>query len=367
MKRKGYEVNAVILAIFALVVSTYGRDRPTVGAIRWDAWYGDGTGVNGEVEKTLSPQRWQWRAPFFAKPVAEDRVEIRGGPEDLEKEIAYAAQAGIDYWAFCIYEAEDNLSRALNLYLKSPNRHRVRFCMNLQGRHLAWGGLSRALERVDLYIEYMRRPEYQTVLDGRPLVYLFNSEQALGENGFSCDSELINFIQTLRQRTVAAGRKTPYIVLQEKSEEAAALAGRYGADAVSQYAVITQWKNQTFQQLTSYAEDHLWTQYLATGREMVPIATTGFDSRPRIQTGVSWIPDITSKSMAEYHEQPTTKELAAHLEQALAFLEEHPTAAVARTVLIYAWNEFDEGGWLCPTLGEGTARIEAVRKVLEAR
>jgi len=37
-------------------------------------------------------------------------------------------------------------------------------------------------------------------------------------------------------------------------------------------------------------------------------------------------------------------------------------------VLIYAWNELDEGGWLMPALpppqGEGTARIDALRKVL---
>jgi len=40
-------------------------------------------------------------------------------------------------------------------------------------------------------------------------------------------------------------------------------------------------------------------------------------------------------------------------------------------VLIYAWNEFDEGGWLVPALppphGEGTARIDALRKVLVGR
>jgi hypothetical protein len=37
-------------------------------------------------------------------------------------------------------------------------------------------------------------------------------------------------------------------------------------------------------------------------------------------------------------------------------------------VLIYAWNEFDEGGWLCPTLSADgapdTSRIEALGSVL---
>jgi len=33
-------------------------------------------------------------------------------------------------------------------------------------------------------------------------------------------------------------------------------------------------------------------------------------------------------------------------------------------VLIYAWNEFDEGGWICPTLYNGTDRLNAIHNVL---
>ncbi len=42
----------------------------------------------------------------------------------------------------------------------------------------------------------------------------------------------------------------------------------------------------------------------------------------------------------------------------------HPEAAEANALLIYAWNENDEGGWLVPTLGEGSARLDAIREVL---
>src|SRR5450759_571230 len=31
---------------------------------------------------------------------------------------------------------------------------------------------------------------------------------------------------------------------------------------------------------------------------------------------------------------------------------------------MYAWNEFDEGGWICPTLGNNTSRLDAIGKVL---
>jgi hypothetical protein len=38
-------------------------------------------------------------------------------------------------------------------------------------------------------------------------------------------------------------------------------------------------------------------------------------------------------------------------------------------VIIYAWNEHDEGGWLCPTWSPDgrpdRRRLEAIRKVLK--
>jgi hypothetical protein len=34
---------------------------------------------------------------------------------------------------------------------------------------------------------------------------------------------------------------------------------------------------------------------------------------------------------------------------------------------MYSWNEFDEGGWICPTLGNNTERLDALKKVLQKR
>src|SRR5439155_790373 len=45
--------------------------RPVVGAIRWDAWFGDtaATTVGHEVERSLGPLQWHYRLPFFANEV----------------------------------------------------------------------------------------------------------------------------------------------------------------------------------------------------------------------------------------------------------------------------------------------------------
>jgi hypothetical protein len=63
-------------------------------------------------------------------------------------------------------------------------------------------------------------------------------------------------------------------------------------------------------------------------------------------------------------ERPTAAELSLHLKHALMWVEANPDAASARAILIYAWNENDESGWLVPTFGDGTWRLQATRKAL---
>lgn len=351
------------LFLLLLVTECPAKDF-LVGAIRWDAWYGDGSGVNREVEKTLSPRQWQWRAPFFAEVVEENELEIRGRAEDLQKEIDYAADAGIDYWSFCIYDPDINLSRALQWYLEAPNRDRINFCLNLQGGHMSFGGLQQAKKRIDLYVNYMKRQEYQLVLEGRPLIYVFNLENAIGTKALGSESELKEFFHTFRSRAIECGLQNPYIVVQAQPERAYQYALKYGADAIGHYAVMTHWENQTYQQLTDYTEGYFWSEYLSKKMEMVPIATAGWDNRPRIETGVFWQPELKDKSITEFHAPAKLKELAEHIRNALSFLKKNADQTPAQTILIYAWNEFDEGGWLCPTLGEDTSRLDALKPIL---
>ena len=90
--------------------------------------------------------------------------------------------------------------------------------------------------------------------------------------------------------------------------------------------------------------------------------------------GVSGLPGIEHD---EHHKQEvfpssaTPGEIAKHLQNGLSFVKEHPDICKARAVVIYAWNEYDEGGWLAPTRGPDgkpvTDRLDAVRKVLNGK
>jgi hypothetical protein len=238
---------------------TPNPNNTLVGAIRWDAWVGNyvATGDHNQpglvVERTLSPNHWHYRLPFFA-----------------------------------------------------------------------------------------------VVLDGRPLVYVF------GNKGLTKEG-----VQSLREDTIAAGLPTPYIVFMGwSSAEGRANMALYGLDAGSAYATLGN-NGQPFLRMAKYGQI-LWDQYRKAGIQVVPWVTTGWDPRPRVENPTPWV----TYPENQWAQTARPEEIAMHLQEALAWIEANPEAAPANAVIMYAWNEFDEGGWLCPTLSEGTARLDAIRIIL---
>jgi hypothetical protein len=92
---------------------------------------------------------------------------------------------------------------------------------------------------------------------------------------------------------------------------------------------------------------------------------SGWDRRPRVERPVPWEQwQKAGEGLEEFYEPATPRELADHLNRALNWVRTNPDAAPADAVLVYAWNENDEGGWLVPTRGEGTARLDAIGRLL---
>ncbi len=332
---------------------THATHRALVGAIRWDGWMGDLSSVGLMLEKTLEPKHWHRRLPFFAQIDSDSSVRVRGNTQSVvDQEIAYAAAAGLDYWAFVIYPADNPLSAGLHLYLSSAHRSRINFCLNLQGGWL--GSEADWPELVQLYVRYFQEPTYQKVLGDRPLVYLFTPADMLGAGKFGSESIARQAFGHLREasQTAGVGNRTAHAYCQI-----------VGGDAVSAYASDVHVPAAPFAQLAKHTEAW-WNEFAATGSAVVPLATSGWDPRPRIETPTPWF-DYGSSDF--YNEAPTPPELAGHVRAALDWVDSHPETAEAKTVLIYAWNEFDEGGWLAPTLSEGTARLDALQTILSDR
>jgi hypothetical protein len=356
-------VTLVLAAMVGRPARTQAEARPIVGAIRWDAWYGEG-GPVAQVERSLGPRKFHFRLPFFARVLADDKVSIDGNaPGIMEKEIAYAADAGLNYWAFVDYGDKGDLTIARRRYRAARDKRGLRFCLieessriDGQGAH-DWPRL----------VSFFQDPNYQTVLEGRPLLFVFGCPKKVGKKEF----------QELGEAAMAAGGKRPYLVLmgfnpQQDAKDMQAL----GFDAVSAYAAGGQYQGDmwSYTQLTDHVRSHYWDVCRQNRIPTITFVTAGWDTRPRLEHPVSWMPGEAKPDPTPAAEQKplidnvtaTPAELAKHLQDAMEWTQKNRDLNPANVILIYAWNENDEGGWLIPTLSEGTARLEAIARVLKA-
>ena len=359
---------AIRFGLCAVLCAAMGQapaaSRPLVGAIRWDAWHGDRGEPGKAVQRSLGAKKWHDRLPFYAEVLDRGRVRIDASAQEvMDREIEYAARAGLDYWAFVTYPRDDPMSLGLQRYLSSRVRGKIGFCLVTEcGR---WGDP----KYVQRLAALMRERGYQTVLAGRPLLYVgFITEDKLrqhwrGAKGFR------RVLDGLRQTAVRSGLKDPYVVIMDFS---AAQGKRWldalGADAVSSYAVSAGGKGAPYAHLARAAEA-FWDRCRATGAQVVPVVMAGWDRRPRVERPVPWEKSQRpGEGIEKFYLPPQPAELAGHLRNALGWLQSNAASAAAQTALIYAWNENDEGGWLVPTRkadgSADTTRVEALAGVL---
>ncbi len=196
---------ARILLLFALCLAgVQAQTRTVVGAIRWDAWHGQ-KGVPGKaMEKSLGPTEWHHRLPFFARILSPAEVRIEGDSQQImDREIAFAKRAGLDYWAFLAYDPADPMSLGLKYYLSSRHRNHIRFCLITEQSR--WGTRSNHKAGIDRIVQLMGETNYQTVLDGRPLFYLGFIDDETTRRNWGTEAEFRTAIDELRAAVIKSG------------------------------------------------------------------------------------------------------------------------------------------------------------------
>jgi hypothetical protein len=343
--------------------------RPIVGAIRWDAWYRPGNVENAAVASALEPPSYHFRLPWFAKISPSGTVRIEGGHQEImDREILAAHSAGLKYWAFDYYGSGDPMSVALELYLSSREKDKVNFCLMISANRL--GSVRSFRDIIDRQVTYMAHPSHQSVLNGRPLVFLgFLSESTIRTHWDGNIRKLRRAVDYLRESAARRAGRDPYIALMT-SDPVGSLQylDLLELDALSAYAVRSAVRHAPYSNLASRAKQ-FWEICAATGKQVIPTVMTGWDRRPRIEHPVPWEhwqkPRV---GMDSYYQTATPSEIADHLATCLKWLSTHQRAAPAQAAIIYAWDEDDEGGWLIPTyngtpLGD-SSRLRAVQRVL---
>ena len=349
---------ALLMTMLPAVAAETPVPPPLIGAIRWDAWHGEQGEPGRAVERALGPKEWHSRLPFFAE-IKGDEVRIDGTAQAvMDKEIEYAAHAGLAYWAFVTYDADSAMSLGLKRYLSSPKRDKIRFCLLTEGAR--WRD-AKFRQRVQ---GLMAEPGYLKV-NNRPVLYLGFLNQKEIEQQWGEVVALRRALDDLRAALRAKGLGDPYLVIMDFSPvQGKKWLDALGGQALSSYAAQAGGKSAPYAELARYAE-RFWDACRGTGAQVAPIIMAGWDRRPRIARPMPWERwQKPGEGMDKFYETPKPDELAAHLAHAIEWMNRYAEAAPHRLALIYAWNENDEGGWLVPTLSEGSARLDAIGKVL---
>ncbi len=352
-------------AIAACVSAAPARTTPLVGVIRWDGYNGSPVHTQKQEFGFLKPAEHHWRVPWFVTLTGDPESPLSFNPEfrqsEIQKvtdqEIKYAADAGINYWAFCHFLKSKGdgwqLRNNLQAYLDSPLKKRINFSIICLGEHVGAGLPTSGPETtwadwhnyVTEYVSLIKEPTYQKVKGHRPLIYIMGPDtlsERLGDKDHKVD-ELKKAITYLRHHLVAARLGNPYIVgMNAGGIWAARYVDEAGLDAVSAYrgAFGATKEGPPYSSLWA----NIKKEFLDNGdmgggaRKVVVPLLSGVDDRPR-------------NAEALYYQEPQPGDIGKLLTNAFEYIKTNPAKCDSNSVLIYAWNEHSEGGFLCPILG----------------
>jgi hypothetical protein len=182
--------------------------------------------------------------------------------------------------------------------------------------------------QVQRYLGFFEAPNYQTVLNGRPLFFVLTPGDMIGTNKFAGYEEVSEAFGQLRAAVTNLGMPSPYLVAMDfAAATAAANSVGFGFEAISNYAPHGADVGKTpYSTLSAIAADW-WTSAENTGAKVVPPLTAGWDRRPRIENPVSWEPwQLPGVGISNYYARPTPQELGDHVRAARDFCAGNPSA-----------------------------------------
>lgn len=368
---------------------TKHQPRPILGVQRWDMYSGKGATQKQELgylpggQAFLKPELWHDRAPFFCrltKDVPKIDHPANAGPlwfnhpfdkkrlqNAMDQEIRFAHGAGIDFFIYhgparALQKNGWELLNNLDAHMASelPEAKQMKFVWALYGHEAMNYTRSKVALMMDETLDYIKRPNWQTVLDVRPLIPVLWPDHFREQLASAGGKEAMSgreFVQYIRKRVREAGLNNPYIVgmtVPARSYERAVEWKAEGYDAFSDYAGGYGGAHAERDRSPSYAEatksmvTHLEKHFVGQPLPSLPPCTSMQYPWPRA------LDDKTNQPLDKwYHYKwPEKGDMTARIKAMLDLVAAHPKDFEAQAMIMYSWNEHSEGGGLCPTMGE---------------
>lgn len=330
---------------------------------------------SSQEARCLAPDKHHYRLPFWTKMktnvTAEDTKLIKGTvtaipefPEYTEEiwreEMQYAIDAGIDFMAYLWTDKGRKQNGAFMHHINTRGMDgKIKMCAILQRETQDLNTMANAAVE-----------DYWYTVDGMPVVYIYGGKDAVTEGFIITIRRKIALAQYVKNGEVG---KPAYIVAMglENYQTAVGVSSR-GLDATTWYAASASaaatdsqkayWDNNNVLirrvAFKNVAKKHLenMNKVAKVAKDgymsVMPLATLGYNTEPRIENPVTWVPGTsTTLPYSGYTaDDPTAQEITESVLDVLNFNKENAKYFRANTVLIYCWNEFDEGGWFCPTV-----------------
>lgn len=322
--------------------------RIKVGVYYFGGWAG--TNALSEVSQE---QEWAKNAPTHLTRSLfydfNDRKPQWGWRDDsldiMERQIDVAADHGIDFFMFCWYWSNDkeninkkridsaSLHKCIDLYMNAKNKHRIKFGIliaNHEGAEII--GSENWAESVKYLSKYFKDKQYITI-DGKPYVSIFNADGLHQEERDIMQKTALNLgIDSLS--IVACGSTLNSKKYQYRTHYNAIPIGDNQGQPEKDYDDLVKITER---------------EWVVTKQPYIPSISVGWDPRPWEKIKNNGL----KNNNGWYYVNNTPKKFKNSILRAAEWIEAHPQATVKeRMVMIYAWNEFGEGGYLVPTVGD---------------
>lgn len=383
------------LSVLSVLVSWARVDVVAVYYPHWhrypkgDEWFGsrfDWSEGEWTFVKTARPL-----FPGHNQPLVPQAGYLKGdSPEDMEKEIALASNAGIDVFLYDYYYYGGRVTQEESLengFLKARNRNWMKFALMwcYHERHDQFrpkrGAERRMLMElahtkeellglVDLSIErYFRRPEYWRK-DGKLFFSIYNAGYFIKTVG---EDVVRAALQEARRRVRAAGLGEIHFNAQCLKPDSYDRASALGFDSATDYNIgpntpdccemYRKGVREVDYGVIISENERRWQACRGRALPYFPSVTTGWDRTPRCR------PDEPYPWHGEREDYPyqmtvtnnTPDRFEAYLRKAKEIADRNPESSAI--VYINGWNEYTEGAWLVPDGFHADYALRAIASV----